>query len=64
MITCPVDWGTHGCSLHPQHEGDHLCLLLIYKYPWIWMDAGSWCNFWNGKEIGFLHEVCSREEKT
>lgn len=61
MITCPIDWGTHGCHLAPGHEGDHLCLLLDRDDPrWVWVDAGSWCNFWGGKEVGFFYYVCDR----
>lgn len=57
---CPVDWGTHGCGLAPEHEGEHLCLSLAYEHPWIWMDTGGWCNFWDGKEIGFFYVVCDQ----
>lgn len=60
---CSVYWGSHGCSLAPGHPGDCVCLLLIYQHPWIWMDTGGYCNFWDGKEIGFLHEVCSYREQ-
>lgn len=62
MITCPVDWGTHGCFLSPYHEGDHLCLLVAREEPWVWVDRGDWCNFWDGKEIGFFYYVCDRRE--
>lgn len=57
-----MDWGTHGCGLAPGHEGDHLCLELVYEQPWIWMDTGGWCNFWDGLEIGFFCKVCDRRE--
>lgn len=22
---CPYVWGSHGCDLPPDHEGDHVC---------------------------------------
>jgi hypothetical protein len=60
---CPVFWGSHGCDLSPGHDGAHLCLLLYDpREPgplWVWQDTGGWCNWWDGKEIGFLYDVCS-----
>ena len=58
---CNTFWaGGHGCFLDPGHDGDHLCLFLVYEHPWVWMDTGGWCNWWEGKELGFFHGVCSR----
>lgn len=59
QILCDVSWGTHACMLPEDHLGDCICMDLVYEHPWIWMDTGGYCNWWEGKEIGFLHQVCS-----
>lgn len=45
--------------LQEGHLGDCICFDLVYEHPWIWMDTGGWCNFWDGHEIGFFNQVCS-----
>lgn len=61
-ILCDVSWSTHACMLLKDHDGGCVCMDLLYESPWIWMDTGGWCNWWDGKEIGFLHQVCSYRE--
>lgn len=56
---CDTSWGTHACMLPEDHAGDCVCMDLVYEHPWIWMDTGGWCNFWDGKQLAFLYLVCS-----
>lgn len=60
---CDTFWGSHGCDLAPGHPGDCVCLLIVSSTftnePWVWIDHGDWCNFWDGKQLAFLYLVCS-----
>lgn len=60
---CDTFWGSHGCDLDPGHLGDCVCLLIVSSIdteePWVWIDQGDWCNFWDGKQLCFLYLVCS-----